>query len=154
MKHLSIPLVWLQLGRAVELDSTTWEWTWNERDNFVVCASSNGKMLAIMKQPQKLTAKQKRGVLINKSIKKAKHIFKTFNHKKSDAIYKANIADTHKYSGRANHITYESKKFGKMLKFLHKFDHKPYIWTDRPEKPSIIILLGGNISITKDGIEG
>lgn len=52
-KMPSIPTVLVELGRAVELDSDKWTWTWNTRDNWIVAATADGKRLFLFARPKK-----------------------------------------------------------------------------------------------------
>jgi len=58
-------------------------------------------------------------------------------------------------AGRVAEIYYASDKWtSKTNVYVHKFEKQPLLRVDRLEQPEIGIISGGNISITKRGIEG
>lgn len=125
-KKPSIPRTLIELGIAVELDSTNWEWKWNDKDHFVVATDLKGKQIYIFKHP--------------KTPKGAGHVGK--------------ISTSLKENGQAIHLIYKPKRKGKMLKkHIHYFDKKQNVFVDNPSKPSIIVLKG-SIAIVDGWIEG
>lgn len=64
MKAPSIPETVVNLGRVVELNTDTWIWTWNKKDNFIVCSDVAGKRLFIFPCPPRVNPDCKTGMQI------------------------------------------------------------------------------------------
>jgi hypothetical protein len=143
----SAPKVLVELGRAVELDSDEWVWTWNKRDNWIIAASVNGKRLYLFPRP-----KQRAQNPVD--IQRHERLYKVFNRRESDELLQGNIRALKRRAGRANHVVYHSDKFGRGRDYIHIFDNPPIVWVDKPNLPRIVGLTGGDIRITKRGIEG
>ena len=57
--------------------------------------------------------------------------------------------------GRAASIIYSSDKWtGKTRKYIHTFKTKPKLWVNRKKDPKLLVLSGGKIQTTGDGIKG
>lgn len=151
VKPPSIPSVLVELGRAIELDSDTWTWTWNQRDNWSVTASSDGKRIFLFKRPPQ---KNKVASPKNRYIKRGERFYRVFNRRKADEVFKGSVHELKKRVGRAIHVVYESNKFGPKRQYIHTFDAQPIVWVDKENLPKIVALTGGDIRITKRGIEG
>lgn len=142
------PLILVELGRAVELETTTWIWTWNERDNFVVSATEDGKKLAVFKKPTK-----KNGPEISKKTS-GSNLYRAFHGYSWNQTKSGSAAIAQVDGGKAIHIIYQSDKFGDDAKYIHDFELAPNVYVDDLKKPSILELTGGKIRITRRGIEG
>ena len=57
--------------------------------------------------------------------------------------------------GRAKNIVYRSDKFtGNNADYIHAFKFNPTVSVDNPNKPSIVAIRGGAISVKQEGITG
>lgn len=149
MSAPGIPSQLVELGRAVELDSTNWVWAWTKKDGFVVASSKDGKRLYIFKKPKR-QAPQGERYSINKSLS----LFKRFNCRDSDQLHKGDVEDRIKRAGNCVHIIYNSDKFGRRENYIHTFTTQPEVWVDKTNNPKMIVLRGGKTRITRRGIEG
>lgn len=149
MKAPSIPKTLVNLGRAVELDCDTWNWTWNKRDNYIVCCNVQGSRLFIFPAPSRDRSKREK-----MSNTKGKRLFKLFNRADPIDSLRGRVVDRIKKTGQGLHIVYNSDKFGKKENYIHEFDSSPTVWVDNPKKPRMIATTGGRIRITARGIEG
>ena len=58
-------------------------------------------------------------------------------------------------AGRTESIVYASDKWvGKVRSYIHEFTHPPKMWVNKDRDPSLVVMTGGKIRITKRGIEG
>lgn len=84
-------------------------------------------------------------------------LFKKFSHKSAKHADSMDVPNPKIQCGRAVHIVYSSnktKRGGKKTGYIHQFETPPIVWVDRKKNPSVLVLTGGHIRITKDGIEG
>lgn len=57
--------------------------------------------------------------------------------------------------GRTSSITYRSDKWvSRMRRYIHTFKINPKVWVNRKKDPTLLVLTGGKIRTTKDGITG
>lgn len=84
----------------------------------------------------------------------AKKLFKRFNHYDATKELIVSVAEKGSEVGSCNHIIYESDKFGKKEHFIHKFEDRPIIFVDNPQKPRVLVLYGKHTKVTFKGIEG
>ncbi len=149
-KPPTIPKTLVELGRAVEIETTTRRWRWSKKDNWVVCASTGGKRLFVFQKPKKKST-QKEG----SSIRRGQRLYDVFSGRPSEQIVQGKVPEL-RYKGedRAVHIIYHSDKFGSPAKYIHEFDTPPIVWTSSQTNPKMIALTGGKITITDRGIEG
>lgn len=231
MKVPHAPKILVELGRAVELDTSTWLFTWNKSDDYVVASNTQGNTIFIFPKSRKnpdecktgmeaqsilfaadkwTDAKAKKwlrdhgfktpkvhktanylryrqappdrykkgqyateplsgskGILAvfgcpkasrknpaSGDIKKARSLFKRFNHYDAKKAVSLRVADAKSTAGRGLHIIYNSDKFGPRENHIHKFITKPFVAVDNFKKPTMLVLYGGKIKITSRGIEG
>lgn len=134
------------LGRACELDTTTWIWTWNKKDNFkLFCGPSMTTLYIITSQHKSKPGQSKLKALAEKYGIPINKIFGELHFSKNPKID----------CGRANYIIYETYRYsGKKEKYIHSFDKPPLVRCDNPRKPKIISITGGSFRITQEGIVG
>lgn len=149
MRAPSVPRMVVELGRAIEVDGTEWIWTWNTRDNWVVASSVSGNRLYLFKKPGETVDNPKSDLF-----KRGSKLYRAFTRHSVDKTKKGTVAVPRKQVGRAIHVVYESAKFGKTAHYIHTFDKQPIVWVDKPNLPKIMVLTGGDIRITRRGIEG
>lgn len=59
------------------------------------------------------------------------------------------------YVDRARSIVYASDKWsGRMQSYIHTFNTPPKIWVNRKVDPTLLVMTGGQIRTTKEGITG
>lgn len=148
-KPPSVPLVLIELGRLVELQTGDHRWKWTKKENWIVCASESGKRLYLFPKP-----KQQPSSRTTTYAKDGVKLYKLFNHRKYDRLVTGKINDLQYREGRAIHIIYHSDKFGRGSNYIHSFDKPPIVWTNNKKSPKIVALTGGEIKITSRGIEG
>ena len=146
MKIPTLPKTYVELGRAVELDTVDWLWKWTKKDNFVIAASTSGKRLFIFPKPKEETDQR--------AVKNALSLFKRFNHRNTDQFFRGSINNLKRKASKAIHVIYNSDKFGPAENYIHTFESMPAVWVDRTNNPKIVALIGGNTRITTRGIEG
>lgn len=146
----SVPLVLVELGRLVELQTDSVRWKWTAKEDWIVCSNESGKRLFLFPRPPKKPVKDSTAYA-----KKGERLYKIFNHRKSDKLLKGKICDLKRREGRAIHIIYRSDKFGgRASNYIHSFDKPPIVWVNSTKNPKIVALTGGDIRITTRGIEG
>jgi len=84
----------------------------------------------------------------------AEALFKRFNHRSPTGSQAVQVPNAKQRIGRVHHIAYRSTKFGPCQSFIHVFEKSPWVWVDSESNPRILVITGGNIKITKRGIEG
>lgn len=146
----SVPLVLVELGRLVELQTDSVRWKWTAKEDWIVCSNESGRRLFMFPRPPKKPVKDSTAYA-----KKGEKLYKIFNHRKSDKLLKGKIYDLKRREGRAIHIIYRSDKFGgRASNYIHSFDKPPIVWVNSTKNPKIVALTGGDIRITTRGIEG
>lgn len=148
MKAPQIPEILVYLGGAIEIDGDRHEWKWKKNENFVVATDELGKNLYLFQKP-----KRAKRASVNPS-KKGAQTYQKFNRREPTKTNEIDVQNPKKKAGRCHHIAYRSTKFGACKSFIHVFDDPPSIWVDKIDKPQIIVLTGGNVHVTKRGIEG
>lgn len=143
-------LTLVELGRAKELDTTTWLWTWNQRDNFVVACNDAGNTLYIFKKPRRKTKLNPNTA----NFRKGSLLYGRFRGYDAERVGKSMEKKTPKNGGFALHVIYHSDKFGDSAYYIHEFEKLPKVWVDNPKKPTMIKIVGGKIKVTARGIEG
>ena len=59
------------------------------------------------------------------------------------------------HAGRAVEIGYKSDKWvGYTRPYYHPWDYPPVVWVNKYERPDLVVLTGGKIRVTKEGITG
>jgi len=147
--NIKYPEIATYLGRAVELDGSQWQWTWNKRDNFALVADMEPDTGLFIFGIHNAKTEP-----IDPTNKRAAAMYRRFNRRYPDQCFHTTAPEAKMMVGVANHIVYESDKFGPMRQYIHKFETPPSIYVDNPNKPRFLAILGGNIRITKRGIEG
>jgi hypothetical protein len=86
---------------------------------------------------------------------KAVDLYKRFNRRNPTHDDLLDVPRPSKRIGRALHIVYRSKKFGgKYKNYIHQFDNPPVVWADKTTNPKTLVIQGGKIRVTRNGIEG
>lgn len=152
---MRIPIQLVELGVALELDCSTWEWTWNISDKMRLFSNPRGDTLVLiysptLGRPLKGSKKSKKH-----DFEKAKGLYGRFTGFKYDSIKAHSLADVKtRRIGTANHIGYRSDKWhGKQTNYLHEFDCSPTVWVDS-EYPHVVIIRSKKLRVTSRGIEG
>ena len=145
----NVPLVLIELGRLVELQTDIHKWKWTKKEDWIVASSESGKRLYLFPRPKKQTT-----VEGTTYAKEGAKLYKIFNHRKHDKLLKGNIHELKRREGRAINIIYHSDKFGRASNYIHSFDRPPIVWVNNNKNPKIVALTGGDIRINTRGIEG
>lgn len=134
------------LGRACELDTTTWIWTWNKKDNYkLFCGPTLKTLYIITSEHKSKPGYDKLQAIADKYGIPADDI--------SGALY--STKNPRSRGGRANYIVYSTDRYtDKNEKYIHSFEIPPIVRCDNVRKPKIIAITGGDFRITKEGIVG
>jgi hypothetical protein len=148
VKASKITLV--DLGRLIEIDTSTWTYTFTEKDNFRLASSVDGSRLFMF-----AALGQRATLPVKTDYKKGARLFERFSGHRVDGVKKGRKNTADKAAGIALHVIYESDKFSnKKSKYIHVFESTPKVFVDNVSKPSIIEVGGGKITVTSKGIEG
>lgn len=146
------------LGRAVALSATEWDFTWSEKDDFILVA--NLKNLFIFKRPKRfVNADRTHKQDSTKYDKPFSWLFRKFHGFDPTEILSFNFQNRQAprlKAGKVISITYESDRYSdKKQKYIHHFTKQPDILVDSYRKPDIFKIKGNSsIKITDRGILG
>ena len=154
---MRIPSKLVQLGEALELDTTQWEWTWLIKDGMQLWSNPEGNTLVLL---SKNKTKNRTSWLTNgkePDIKQAQKLYSRFQDFDSETKRAINLTKEPKLERRgvANFICYQSNKWDeKNQGWQHDFNNRPAVWSDNPKRPYVIIIHGKKVRVTARGIEG
>lgn len=150
---MRLPKQLVLLGQCLELDTTTWEWTWLLKDQMDLYSNPGGNILAAVYRPVLIRSKKKPSLSAS-ALKKSKNLYTRFQDYYPDSCSVKNFAEPKlKRVGTANCICYRSSKFGRRLSYKHDFRCKPSVYIDN-DLPHVIIIKSDKLRVTKRGIEG
>ena len=152
---MKIPTQLVELGLALELDCSTWEYSWNLNDRMKLFSNVAGDKLILLymgalgkrvKHPKKAK---------NQNFSKARALYSKFQGFKSDDIKAFSFSEPKLTRiGTGNFICYRSNKWNKpKVDYKHDFKSKPAVWVDNTY-PHVIIISSKKLRVTARGIEG
>lgn len=153
------PVVLVYLGRALELHNEEWGFRWSIGDRMNLYTGATAKELYILKVSKRPISK---GILIDAlekykgPAKKALAVYKKWHDFEST---EGTIIDEPKGEfrplGRAKAIVYVSDKWtGKETEYVHEFKALPMVSSNETKNPTAVILRGGKLRVTAEGIKG
>jgi hypothetical protein len=156
-KALKLPGVLITLGRAVEVKGRAVHYTWPAKDKVMLCAATNGKTLYCVSAKNK--TKKNFATLYDARIDQIERgcdlyeLWSDFEARSGSVVkpprgFLFNV-------DRCESIIYASDKWtGRTQKYIHEFDDPPIVWVNNKTRPTVLVLSGGNIKTTKEGITG
>jgi hypothetical protein len=152
-RPIKIPSVLCCLGRAVEVLTVDQKYRWPASKNVKLLATSNGKTLYCLQcVPVHGKNKTTQAAEIEKSI----DLYERWHDFDATTAQTVSIPRGFLFeAGRAVSIIYSSNKWeGKSHKYIHTFESKPIVWVNKKVNPTLIMLSGGKIRTTSEGITG
>lgn len=152
-----VPRVLVELGQAVEIHIKTPSenvyYEFAARDKFVLACDTAGKRLFIFPRMGAIPTEDTEQTEALCQGEELREAFTGFVVDRIDEIPMKAIAL--KASGRCLHIVYDSDKWGRTVKsYIHTFKVSPLVKVDNIDAPSFVVISGGEIRITKEGIIG
>jgi hypothetical protein len=152
---MKIPTTLVEIARVTKLDASGWEWTWNKRDNMLLFTDPKGRKLFLILDAELKNEKSAKRRMSQTS-KRARTMYRRFTEFKADTCRNADLSDRRlKKTGTANYICYDSDKWtGNDQLYRHDFESPATIYCDKASKPTIMVISGQNVWVTRLGIEG
>lgn len=153
---IKIPSPLVNLGWAIEIKGTHVHYVWPKGDAILACNESGNRIFAIESKPISGHRLEDLWKGKSKKIEKAMKLYSTwseFDTSEGTALErpKGFVFNV----DRCLMIVYSSDKWtGRIRSFKHPFEMPPKMWVNKKTAPTVVMLRGGKISITKDGIEG
>jgi len=152
---MKIPSQLVELGLAIELDCSTWEYTWSLQDRMKLFSNPEGnKLILLYMKPLGKRVKHPKNEK-KQNFTKARALYSKFQGFKSDDILAYKFDDVNlKEIGKANYICYRSDKWNKpRVDYKHVFKSKPTVYVDSTY-PHVIVISSSKLRVTARGIEG
>ncbi len=158
-RAIKLPAVLCCLGQAVEVQGENELYKLRQKDRILLYTNPAGRELYCLKASPRKTnpaafqtalESHKGQVNAGMNLYKRWHDFNAVSGSLA-ACPRGFLFNT----DRCVHIVYKSDKWtARIRSFIHTFKHPPMVWVNKYDGPDLVVLSGGKIRVTKEGITG
>lgn len=159
-RPIKLPTPLIQLGTVENvIDDQGVKYKWTVRDQCgLLCPTSGTSIFCLIAEPKQATREKFENAVNGNTEKVSKGMDLYEKWHEFDPESGSLVTPPRGFLfcvGRAASITYRSDKWvGKTRRYIHTFKIKPKVWVNKKIDPTLLVLTGGKIRTTKDGITG
>ncbi len=158
-KAIKLPDVLICLGRAVSVTGVEMLFKWPIKAKCQLYCSTSGESLYCLVSTAKESSKDEFNSAVGKHQKQVDTAVKLYERWHDfDPVSGSIVRPPRGFLfdvDRAESIIYSSDKWvGRTRSYIHTFKTPPKVWVNRKTDPTLLVMTGGRIRVTKEGITG